>query len=130
MSQKHLTGSIELTKLKQKLIVNKRNKAGEIIRCLLLPIEGNGLLDHADPKTGEFTNRVFMDVGVLVRDEQDEYGQNGFISKRANSELYKEIKDDEEELKSQQPILGNIKDWSNQNQSSADVMDDDDDIPF
>ncbi len=131
MSQKRLSGSIELTKLPQSVIVEKKNKAGEMVKCLLLPIEGNNLTNYVD-KTGKPTDRIFMDVGVVVRDEQDEYGQNGFIAKNVDSETYKALKDNPDELKKHQPILGNIKDWTPTTAQSepAETIQDDDDLPF
>lgn len=120
---KNYTGSIALTKLPQAVIVDKKNKAGQMVKCILLPIEGNQLTE----KDGA----VYMDVRVTVRPEKDQYGQDGFISKSLPSEVYKEMKDDKEALNKAQPILGNIKDWSGGAQAApAETIQDDDDLPF
>lgn len=128
---KRLSGSIELTKLPQSVIINKKNKAGEIVRCLILPIEGNNLNEYVD-KEGNETGRIFMDIGVVIREEKDDYGQNGFVAKNVDSETYKAIKDNPEELKKLQPILGNLKDWSKHSEQveQVETIDDDEDLPF
>lgn len=123
MSDKRLSGSIALTKLPQSIILEKKGKSG-IIRGVFLPIEGNNLLE----KDGA----VYMNVSVLVREEQDQYGQNGFISKALPSEVYKEKKDDADWVKEQQPILGNIKDWTSSSASGGSVesYEEEDTLPF
>jgi len=123
MSNRTLTGSIALTKLPQAVIVEKKNKAGEMVKCVLLPIDGNSMTE----KDGA----VYMDVRVVIRDEQDQYGQNGFIAKSLASETYKAKKSDEKWINDNQPILGNVKDWSQgANSAPADTITDDDDLPF
>lgn len=123
MSDRAYNGSIELTKLPQVAIVEKTNKAGEKIRCVLMPIEGN----HFTEKEG----RVYMDTRVVTREEADKYGQHGFISKGLPSEVYKTLKDDQEALRAAQPILGNIKNFSAPSSGApAPVVSDDDDLPF
>jgi hypothetical protein len=122
MSNRNLNGSIALTKLPQSVILEKKGKSG-IIRGIFLPIDGN----HLTEKDGA----VYMDVRVTVREETDQYGQNGFISKGLPSEVYKSLKDTPDALKAAQPILGNIKDFSLQNNSApVATVDDDDDLPF
>ncbi len=124
MSNKTLTGSIALTKLNQAVIVDKKNKAGEMVKCVLLPVDGN----HLTLKDGS----VYMDVRVVIREEADQYGQNGFIAKSLPSEVYNANKSNTDWLNSNQPILGNLKDWSQGggNSAPAQTIDDDDDLPF
>jgi len=126
---RRLSTSIELTKLPQTVIAKKRNKAGQMIDCLIIPIEGNGLTEHID-KAGAKTGRVFMNASVVIRDEEDQYGQIGFIAKNVDSDLYKKIKDDKDALNAQQPILGNLKDWENNTVKGADKINEQDDLPF
>lgn len=122
MSNRNLNGSIALTKLAQSIILEKKGKSG-IVRGIFLPIDGNHLIE----KDGA----VYMDVRVTVREETDQYGQNGFISKGVPSEVYKTLKDKPDDLKSAQPILGNIKDFSMQgNTAPVETVSDDDDLPF
>lgn len=123
MSNKTLTGSIALTKLPQAVIVEKKNKAGEMVKCVLLPIDGNNMT----LKDGA----VYMDVRVVIREEKDQYGQNGFIAKSLPTDVYKSNKDNEKWLNDNQPILGNLKDWSQGGSSEpAETISDDDDLPF
>jgi len=122
MSNRNLNGSIALTKLAQSIILEKKGKSG-IVRGVFLPIDGNHLIE----KDGA----VYMDVRVTVREETDQYGQNGFISKGVPSEVYKTLKDKPDDLKAAQPILGNIKDFSMQgNTAPVETVSDDDDLPF
>lgn len=123
MSNRTLTGSIALTKLPQAVIVDKKNKTGEMVKCVLLPIDGNSMTE----KDGA----VYMDVRVVLREEQDQYGQNGFIAKSLPTEVYKANKDNESWINDHQPILGNVKDWSQgSNSAPAQTIDEDDDLPF
>lgn len=122
MSNRNLNGSIALTKLPQSIIIEKQGKTG-MIRGIFLPIDGNNLTE----KDGA----VYMDVRVTVREEADQYGQNGFISKGIPSDVYKSLKDNPDVLKAAQPILGNIKDFSAAaNTAPVETVSDDDDLPF
>ncbi|MDM1049345.1 hypothetical protein [Sphingobacterium hotanense] len=122
MSNRNLNGSIALTKLPQSIIIEKQGKSG-MVRGIFLPIDGNNLTE----KDGA----VYMDVRVTVREEADQYGQNGFISKGIPSEVYKTLKDTPDALKAAQPILGNIKDFSaTANTVPVATVSDDDDLPF
>lgn len=124
MSQKIFNGSLSLTKLKSALITTKKGN-----RAIVIPIDENYLVE----KDGA----VYLPVTVLTKDDQDQYGQNGFISQSVGSETYKELgKDKVKELGL--PILGNIKNFqTNANDSSGATVienntdpEDDDDLPF
>jgi hypothetical protein len=105
MSDKRLSGSIALTKLQSAVITTKKGN-----KAILIPIDANYLIE----KDGA----IYLNVGVVVRDEQDQYGQNGFISHQLGSDKYKELgKEIAQELKL--PILGNIKDFSGSNDSEG-----------
>ena len=105
MSDKRLSGSIALTKLQSAVITTKKGN-----KAILIPIDANYLIE----KDGA----IYLNVGVVVRDEQDQYGQNGFISHQLGSDKYKELgKEKAQELKL--PILGNIKDFSGSNDSEG-----------
>jgi len=97
MSQKVLSGSIALTKLQSAIITTKKGT-----KAILLPIEGN----YFTEKDGA----IYLNVSVVVRDEQDQYGQNGFISQKLDTEKYKEL-GAEKAKEISLPILGNIKDF-------------------
>lgn len=120
MSEKRLSGSINLTKFKS-VILEKKGKTG-MVRGVFIPIEAN-MLEEKD-------GNVYCPLNVIVRDEQDKYGQNGFIAKTVPAEIYKAT-EDKESLKDVSPILGNIKDWSGGGSVvPAAVVDEDDDLPF
>ena len=76
-----------------------------------------------------------MPVRVLARSEQDDYGQNGFISQSVDSKVYKDASDEQKEEFKKLPILGNIKDFSSNSGESNTVEESDntdfnDDLPF
>lgn len=124
MSQKNYSGSIALTKMQSAIITTKKGT-----KAILLPIDAN----YFTEKDGA----VYLNVGVVVRDEQDQYGQNGFISHKLSSEKYKEL-GAEKAKEVNLPILGNIKDFtgSSQNDSGGatqvqgQVNPEEDDLPF
>ena len=97
MSQKIYNGSLALTKLQSAIITTKKGN-----KAIVIPIDENFLVE----KDGA----VYIQLSVIVREEQDQYGQNGFISQSVSSEKYKELgKEKVKELSL--PILGNIKDF-------------------
>lgn len=84
---------------------------------------------YESPKTG----KKYLNVTVLIRDEKDQYENDGFIVQK----ISKSRKDAGEKG----PILGNAKivDWdapktggekSNRNAPQQNAQDDDSDIPF
>jgi hypothetical protein len=96
--QKVLSGSLALTKMQSAIITTKKGA-----KCILLPIESN----YFTEKDGS----VYLNVSVVVKDEADQYGQNGFISQKLSTEKYKELGSEKaKEIKLH--ILGNIKDFS------------------
>lgn len=105
MSQKIYSGSLALTKLKSAIITTKKGN-----RAIVIPIEENFLVE----KDGA----IYLAISVIARTEQDQYGQNGFISQSVSSETYKELgKDKVKELAL--PILGNIKTFGNGGNDSS-----------
>jgi len=124
MSQKVLAGSLALTKLQSAIITTKKGA-----KCVLIPIESNYLTE----KDGA----VYLNCSVIVRDEQDQYGQNGFISQKLDTETYKSLGAEKaKEIKL--PILGNIKDFAgggNDSSGSTHIAEpinpeENDDLPF
>ena len=123
MADKRLSGSIALTKLESAIITTKKGN-----KAILIPIDSNYLTE----KDGA----VYLNVGVVVREQADQYGQNGFISQQLPSDKYKELgKEKANEIKL--PILGNIKDFTNGSNDSAGtthvaepINPEEDDLPF
>ncbi len=123
-NQKVYAGSIALTKLKSAIITTKKGT-----KCLLIPISDN----YFTEKDGS----VYLNCSVVIRDEQDKYGQDGFISQKLDTETYKELgKEKANEIKL--PILGNIKHFAGQNNDNAGSTtietpvnpEENDDLPF
>lgn len=128
MSQKVYAGSLALTKMKSAIITTKKGN-----KAILLPIDEN----YFTEKDGA----VYVNVSVIVREEQDTYGQNGFISQKLPTDKYKELGAEKgKEIGNALPILGNIKHFENvssQNDSSGTTQiqgqvnpEDSDEIPF
>jgi len=124
MSQTNYAGSIALTKLQSAIITTKKGA-----KCVLIPIDANFLTE----KDGA----VYLNCNVLVRSEQDKYGQNGFISQKLDTEKYKEL-GAEKAKEINLPILGNIKHFGISNNDNAGVTqisdpvnpEESDDLPF
>lgn len=127
MSQKVYAGSLALTKMKSAIITTKKGN-----KAILLPIDEN----YFTEKDGA----VYLNVSVIVREEQDQYGQNGFISQKLPTDKYKELGTEKgKEIGNGLPILGNIKHFENassQNDSAGttqvqgQVNPEEDDLPF
>lgn len=122
------SGGIALSKLKH-VIMKKKNKKGKGIKGLFIPIKQNYLVEGKE-------GAVYMNINVIARDEQDDYGQNGFIAQNGNKS-WGECSDEEKEIFGSLPILGNIKNFesskssgSNDTSGSQGEIDEDDDLPF
>lgn len=123
INQKVYAGSIAMTKLQSAIITTKKGA-----KCLLIPIDKNYLTE----KDGA----VYLNCSVIIREEADQYGQNGFISQKLDTAKYKEL-GAEKAKEVQLPILGNIKHFlNNQNDNAGTtqvegvVNPEEDDLPF
>ncbi|RQO79172.1 hypothetical protein DBR40_05485 [Pedobacter sp. KBW01] len=129
MSERTLSGSVALTKLTH-VIMDKKGKDGQMVKCIVIPIEANGL------ETKD--KAVYLGIRATVKDETDQYGQNGFISKTVKRDKkWSEMSDTEKEAeKALTPILGNLKDFAISGNNDAagaaapGVVAEDDDLPF
>jgi hypothetical protein len=96
------SGSIALSKLVSAKMTAK-GKDGKPIQGVFIPFDQNYITVKEDA--------IYLNVGVVIRDEKDQYGQDGFISHKMSSEAYKSLgKDKANEIKL--PILGNIKNFA------------------
>jgi hypothetical protein len=118
-----LSGSLALTKLKSAFYTTKKGA-----KCLMIPLEEN----HLTEKDGA----VYMAINAIVRNDEDQYGQHGFIAQKLSTEKYKAL-GKEEANKIELPILGNLKDFNFSNTDSISVHDaeivegsNEDDLPF
>ena len=135
--QRRLSGSLALSKLKHVLMTKKGKKdkkTGEKkdIEGIFIPIDINYLTRGKE-------GAIYLNLSLVVKDEEDKFGQHGFIGQNADSDTYKKLKkkggkkfDEIRKL----PILGNVKDFENsggsQDNSGAagSKIDEDDDLPF
>lgn len=133
--QRKFSGSIALTKLEH-VILKKKNKKGEEIECLLIPIDKN-YMERGVDKDGKATGAIYLNVNVITKTEEDDFKQHGFIGQSVSSKMWKNAKDKEKEKMGKLPILGNIKDFSFNSEDynadtkgSAGTIDEEDDLPF
>lgn len=104
MADKRYSGSLALTKLKH-VVMEGKGKDGAV-KGLFIPLAANLL-------TIDDNGNVYMPVSVVTKEEQDQYKQNGFISKSLDTKQYKDATPEQrEEWKPLLPILGSIKDFS------------------
>ena len=146
MSQRTLNGTIALDRLIS-VIMTKKNKAGQPIKGIFIPLELNKLEEVSYETQSGMVNEIQLPIRVIVKETSDAKGQDGFITKAIGSKTYKAATSAEQELfkdytneetKKLTPILGNLKDFSgggvkanNTQIASADVVDaDEDDLPF
>lgn len=125
-----LSGSIALTKLiSYRTTMN--NKKGEPVEVLVLPLAANHLVSGKE-------GAVYMPVRVYTKDEEDQYGQHGFISQSVDSKVYKEATEEQREEYKKLPILGNLKDFAGYQADTGGLMEEKleptnigaDDLPF
>ena len=146
MSNTILKGSIALNRLIHAK-AKKKNKAGEMIDVLIIPIKANCLEENTyETRDGKVTD-INIPVNIVIKSETDDRGQDGFIAKNIGSTVQKAASKEQqeawkdnsnEETKKVTPILGNIKDWnksaapSNMSQQVNDspIDADEDDLPF
>ena len=146
MSQRTLNGSIALDRLIT-VMMKKKNKAGEVIEGIFIPLELNKLEKISYETQGGTVNEIQLPIRAIIKDSSDAKGQDGFIAKAIGSATYKAASSAEqesfkdytnEETKKLTPILGNLKDFSgggakanNSQIASAEMVDaDEDDLPF
>lgn len=126
--QKNYSGSIALSKLKH-VIMKKKNKKGKKIECLVIPIDENYFVRGKD-------GAIYMPIRIITKEEQDEYGQNGFIVQSVDSKVWKDANEKKKEKLNKLPIIGNIKDFTSGGSSNAASgkagkdIGEDDDLPF
>jgi hypothetical protein len=126
-TQKKFSGSIALTKLVH-VIMTKKNKKGDKIKGLFIPIKENCLVEGKE-------DAVYLALSVVTKTPQDDFGQNGFIAQNGNKK-WSECSEKEKEKFKALPILGNIKDFEDHQGSANDTsgkkgdIDEDDDLPF
>lgn len=126
---RNFTGSLALSKLKH-VIMTKKNKKGKKIKCIVIPIKDNYLVEGKE-------GAIYMNIRLRTTEGKGQYDDNGFIAHAAPSKMYKEASKKEKEKMNNLPILGNVIDWdgpsggSNDNSGSAGAaIGDDDDLPF
>ena len=122
---RNLSGSLALSKIKH-VAMTCKGKNGDV-RGIFVPFEANKLvvIDKKNDK-GEITEtQVYMPVNVHVKEEADQYGQHGFVSKTLDSKDYKALGTGDAAkaaAKEFTPILGSIKEFNGQGGSENDAV--------
>lgn len=140
MAKETLLGSIELTKFNKVFIKNFKSKDGVITPCICIPQELNNIKEFPvkdnDGKVIEGnSNRFGVELRIVINDQRDQYGRDGFIAQKLTKEDYEANKDNKEYLDKSQPILGNFIKLQSINPNAAGpdlpvVDDESDDLPF
>ena len=133
--QRKFSGSLALTKL-QHVIMNKKGKKGKKVECIVIPVDANYI--ERGMKDGKPTGALYLNISVITRTEEDDYGQHGFVGQNVSSKAWKDAKDKEKEKMGKLPILGNIKDFAfdksdyvaDTGGSAGSAIDEEDDLPF
>jgi len=128
--QRVLSGSLALTKMNH-VRLKMKNKKGKKISLIAFPIDANFFVKGKD-------KALYMPICVIAKDEEDEYGQHGFVSQSVDSKAWKDANEELQEKMRKLPILGSLKDFSfegGKNDNSGSASDDEfdpesDDLPF
>lgn len=127
--QRVLSGSLALTKMKH-VILKMKGKKKKKIELIAFPIDANFFVRGKD-------KAIYMPVRAIVKDEEDEHGQHGFIAQSTDSKAWKAANEELQAKMRDLPILGGLKDFAfdGGNDSSGAMSDDtfdpdEDDLPF
>lgn len=108
---RNFSGSIALTKLKH-VVRKMKNLAGQSVDCIIIPCDSNHLVKGNN-------GAYYLNVRIRTTEEPDQYEQHGFISQSVDSKTYKEATEEQKEYFKTLPILGNIKDFGNPNDTAG-----------
>ena len=106
-----LLGSMAITKLQHR-VEKRKTKTGEQITGLFIPCELNHFVAGKN-------DTWYMPIKILLRPEPDKYGQDGFVSLTVDAKTYKDASDEQRQQFKELPILGNIKDFSTNDNNGA-----------
>lgn len=116
--KKNLTAQISLSRLKH-VMMTKKGQTGDVLG-IFIPVDANQLEKNTFTNgEGKEITEYILPVRVIYNPVQDSRKQNGFVAKSLPSEVFKANKDNEAFLKENTPILGNLKDWSDQQAEPA-----------
>lgn len=112
MSKRRLSGSMNLQKLVH-VKTQMKGRDGNMVDVLILPIKENGFY------VGE--KSINMNFDAVINEATDQYGNDGFISKRTpyktlygKDAVWNDLTDEQKQkVNDLSPILGNFKDFSN-----------------
>lgn len=131
MAEKQFSGSLALSKLKH-VILEQKGKSGKV-KGIFIPLEVNKLTEGKE-------GAVYLGIRGVLKDEKDQYDQNGWIASSPNmGKKWSDLSESEkEESKSLSPIMGSIKVWGSDSGSSNDnsgsvsnqSFNDEDELPF
>ena len=118
-------GTLALSKFKS-AVIKVKDKQGKPVRGLFIPLDANYLF--------EGKQHIYASVGLTLHD-RDEYDNDGFISQQVSADVYKKADDQQKEVLSNLPILGNFKKSAGVASGSDDFdaepeVEDDDGMPF
>ncbi|RPJ58296.1 MAG: hypothetical protein EHM12_08030 [Dehalococcoidia bacterium] len=100
----NIGGKINLRQLVN-VVMNIQGKAGNPVKCLVLPIEVNKFFESEDGKS------IYLDmIGFPIKERKPDKKDTHIVKQSFSKEVREKMTD--EQLKAL-PILGNFTDWSN-----------------
>jgi len=153
---RNLSGSIALSKMKHVLLEMPSSKVNEDgtervandkkppakVKGIWIPFEANKLDIYEKPvEGGGVETQIYMPARVHIKDEEDQNGQIGFISKSLATKDYKALGTGDVAKKAAAeftPILGSLKEFTNSgtandaegNVGGGETFTPTDDVPF
>ena len=112
---------LNLAKLNKVAAVNLKGKSGNVVKCVVIPVDENDIF--LSEKGG-----IYLDL-VAVAMKEERYGQTHFIKRAIPDEKYKSMTDEE---KKNIPIVGSISPIKAKQADVTQSMEsvEDDDLPF
>ena len=121
--------SLDLLKLQNAFVKKFKSKSGQEVECVVIPIDQNYLV------RGE--KGLYLNADTVIRDDEDQYGNVGFVVHKAPSNQWKAASQEEKDKMNELNILGNLKDFSSKQAATSkwsepmDASDNGaDDLPF
>ncbi len=102
--------SLDLLKLQNAFVKKFKSKSGQEVECVVIPIDQNYLV------RGE--KGLYLNADTVIRDDEDQYGNAGFVAHKAPSNQWKAASQEEKDKMNELNILGNLKDFGS-NQAST-----------
>jgi len=117
--------TFKINLLQYKAAIQKvRNKSGQLIDAVVIPIEANSLVKGEKGVYADF-------VAFEIKQKKEGSNDTHLIKQTFPKDIYQNMSEDD---KKSQPIFGNLRVWDGSGEhsatSSTEVLDEDSDLPF